>query len=233
MRLVTLALALLAAPAAPAAPAIPTQVEAEYVISASGVPIGRVNETYVRQGDAYRIESTTRAEGVFRLFRDDTVVITSEGRVGPKGLQPLRFEQRRSGDRTRDIVAEFDWAGSRLRSEYRGEHTVLALPPGTQDRLSVMYQFMNLATSAERVRVPMSNGRKIDHYAYRKVDEPRLATPAGEFATAHFERITDNDRESRAELWLARDRHNLPVRVVFEDAKGLRLEQTLVSLATR
>ena len=43
-----------------------------------------------------------------------------------------------------------------------------------------MYQFMNLATRANEVRIHMSNGRKVDLYTYRKVDEPRLATPAGE-----------------------------------------------------
>jgi (2Fe-2S) ferredoxin len=213
--------------------ALPTQVEAEYLVSTGGLTIGRVNETYTRRGDTYRIESTTRAEGVLKLFRDDTIVLTSEGRVGPKGLVPLRFEQRLLGDASRDIHAAFDWKQSQLRSEYRGERSVHALPPGTQDRLSVMYQFMNVADAGEVVRMPMSNGRKVDRYTYRKVDEPRLATPAGEFETAHYERVTESERENRAELWLARDRFNLPVRVVFQDAKGLRLEQTIVSLTTR
>jgi hypothetical protein len=161
------------------------------------------------------------------------VILASEGRIGPRGLEPLRFEQRRSGDATRDISATFDWEKAQLRSTYRGEHSVHALPAGTQDRLSVMYQFMNLAGAAERVRLPMSNGRKVDLYTYRKVDEPRLATPAGEFATAHYERVTEDEKENKAQLWLARDRFNLPVRVVFEDNRGLRLEQTLVSLVTR
>ena len=220
---------LLAAPAL----ALPTQVEAQYQISAGGVPSGRVQETFVRKGDAYRIESTTRAEGVFKLFRDDTVILASEGRVGPRGLVPLRFEQRRTGDASRDISATFDWEKSQLSSSYRGENSVHALPADTQDRLSVMYQFMHLTAAAERVRLPMSNGRKVDLYTYRKVDEPRLATPAGEFATAHYERVTEDEKENKAQLWLARDRFNLPVRVVFEDNRGLRLEQTLVSLTTR
>ena len=39
--------------------------------------------------------------------------------------------------------------------------------------------------------------------------------------------------DSQAQLWLAKDRYNLPVRVVFMDARGLRLDQQLVSLVTR
>ncbi|MGE0355467.1 MAG: DUF3108 domain-containing protein [Burkholderiales bacterium] len=230
MRLAALALAALLAPAAFAAP---TRVEAEYLISAHGIAIGRVHETYLRQGDTYRIDSTTRSEGVLKLFRDETVVLHSEGRVGPAGLVPLRFEQRRSGDRSRDIRASFDWERSLLRSEYRGESTTHALPAGTQDRLSVMYQFMNLAPRGERIRMPMSNGRKVDYYTYRRAGEPVLDTPAGRFPTVHFERVTESEDENHAELWLARERFHLPVRVVFEDTRGLRLEQNLVSLSTR
>ena len=230
MRLLALVLACLLAPAAFA---IPTEIEAEYRISTGGITIGRVSETFVRKGNTYRIESTTRTEGVFKLFRDDTVVLSSVGRFGAKGLQPVHFEQKRAGDSSRDIVAEFDWEKSQLRSEYRGEESVHALPAGTQDRLSIMYQFMNMALAGERVRMHMSNGRKVELYAYRKVGEPTLATPAGEFATAHYERITGDEKESRAQLWLARERFHLPVRVVFEDSKGLKLEQTLVSLSTR
>jgi hypothetical protein len=218
--------------AAPAL-ALPTQIEAEYLISTSGIPIGRVSESYSRTENAYRIESTTRSEGLFKLFRDDTVILKSEGRVVPAGLQPLRFEQQRAGDRTRDILAAFDWAGSLLRSRYRGEESTHPLPPGTQDRLSILYQFMNMAPGGNEVRLHMSNGRKVERYAYRKVDEPVIRTPAGEFATVHYERITEGANEDKAQLWLAKDRYNLAVRIVFQDARGLQLEQTITSLATR
>ncbi len=228
------ALALVAglALAQPAA-ASPSRVEAEYRISSAGVVVGRVKETFVREGDRYRIESVTRAEGPLKLFLDDTVTLQSEGRVGPEGLVPLRFEQRRARDASRDIHAAFDWPASRLRSEYRGESRAEPLPAGTQDRLSVMYQFMNLRPDSNEVRVHMSNGRKVERYNYRKVDESTLATPAGEFATVHFERVLDSPDDGQAQLWLAKDRFNLPVRVVFMDAKGLKLDQQLVSLAIR
>jgi hypothetical protein len=226
-------LALLASLAAVSALALPTQIEAEYLISTGGITIGRVTETYKRTGATYRIESTTRAEGVLKLFKDETVVLQSEGRVDAQGLQPLRFEQKRSGDRSRDIHAEFDWRKAEMLSEYRGEQSTQPLPPGTQDRLSVMYQFMNLTQGGAEVRMYMSNGRKVDLFTYRRVDSPRLATPAGEFATVHYERVTENGKESRAQVWLASERYNIPVRVVFEDSNGLRLEQNIVNLATR
>jgi len=230
MRHLGFVIACLAAPHALAAPA---EVKAEYKIAAAGITIGSVSETYLRTADAYRIDSTTRAEGPLKLFKDDTIRLHSEGRVGSGGLQPLLFEQRQAVDRSRDIRAEFDWTASLLRSEYRGEKTTRPLPAGTQDRLSVMYQFMNVAPKSERVRMHMSNGRKVELYTYRKVGEPQLETPAGKFETLHYERVTEDADENRAQLWLARDHFNIPVRVVFEDKRGLRLEQTIVSLRTR
>jgi hypothetical protein len=218
--------------AAPAL-ALPTEIEAEYLIATSGIPIGRVSESYSRTGNAYRIESTTRSEGLFKLFRDDAVILKSEGRVVPAWLQPLRFEQQRAGDRSRDILAAFDWGGSLLRSRYRGEESTHPLPPGTQDRLSILYQFMNMTPGGNEVRLHMSNGRKVERYAYRRVDEAVITTPAGEFATVHYERITEGANEDKAQLWLAKDRYNLAVRIVFQDARGLQLEQTITSLATR
>ncbi len=234
MKSAVIALGLAAATTlAPAAATSPGRIEAEYRISSSGLVVGRVKESYVREGDTYRIESVTRSEGPLKLFLDDTVTLQSEGRVGPAGLVPLRFEQRRARDASRDIQATFDWAGARLRSAYRGEEHFVPLPSGTQDRLSVMYQFMNLAERSNEVRIHMSNGRKVELYAYRKVDEARVSTPAGEFATVHYEHVLDSPGDSHAELWLAKDRFHLPVRVVFMDARGLKLYQQLVSLVTR
>jgi hypothetical protein len=228
-----LAALLLACALAPPALALPTEVEAEYRVTLAGMPVGRVVDSYGRRGDAYRIESTSRSEGALKAVFDETAVLRSEGRVGPGGLQPRHFEYRRATDPSRDVQAWFDWEKAEFRSEYRGEETTHALPPGTQDRISVLYQFMFMAPRGSEVRVPMSNGRKVELYAYRKVDEPRIATPAGEFETAHYERIRENGKESRTEVWLARDRFNLPVRVRFEDSKGFLLEQVLVSLVTR
>jgi len=218
---------------ATAAHAAPARIDAEYSISNNGLVIGRVVERFEREGTRYRIESVTRSEGLLKLFLDDTVTLRSEGRVGPRGLEPQRFDQLRARDPARDIHATFDWDAGRMRSEYRGEAHTESLPPGTQDRLSVLYQFMNMGTPADEVRLSMSNGRKVAQYAYRKVGEARLRTPAGEFDTLHYERITESARESRAELWLARDRHLVPVRVLFDDPGGLRLEQSLLSLTVQ
>ena len=238
MRRAFTALLLLAAAAAAHAAAqvtaAPREIASEYRVTQSGITIGRVNESFVRTGDLYAITSVTRAEGALKLILDEEITLESAGRVQAGGLVPLTFGQRRTGKPDRDLKATFDWDQHVMRATYRGQRIEAALPERTQDRLSLMYQFMNYgAEAAERIQVSMSNGRKVELYTYRLVDEVKLATPAGEFRTLHYERVVAGAHEARAEVWLARDRFNFPVRVVFDDPKGLRLEQTLVALKTK
>lgn len=97
----------------------------------------------------------------------------------------------------------------------------------------MMYQFMHFKPRMGSFVFAMSNGRKVERYMYRLVDEVRIATPLGEFDTFHLERVVDTPKENRAEVWLAKERDNFPVRVVFDDPKGLRIEQSIVALQSR
>lgn len=211
----------------------PTFIQSAFRVSVAGLDVGRVDETFERKGNRYTIQSVARTEGLGKLF-DEHVVRESSGRVLPAGLQPLAFGQRRLGHADRDIQAAFDWDRGVLRSTYRGEVTEMPLPRDTQDSLSLMYQFMNLPVGgAPTVSMPMSNGRKVDQYTYRLVGAERVATPAGEFDTLHYERVLAGPKESRAEVWIARDRFHLPVRVRYDDSKGLQWEQVIVGLEAR
>ena len=211
----------------------PQEVQAEYQVSSNGVNIGKVQETYARKGSTYSIQSTTRTEGPLKVFFDDTIVIESEGRVSRAGLQPETFRQKRHGNSSRDIHASFDWKKGVMHSQYRGESADHPLPEGTQDRLSVLYQFMNVAPRGDTIEMHMSNGRKVELYTYRKVEDVKIKTPAGDFDTVHYARVTQDPKKSKAEIWLAKDRHHLPVRIVFDDPKGLRVEQNLTALKTQ
>ena len=229
MKRLALAAFAFAAATATAAEA-PHRVSAEYAITMAGMKIGHVTESYARTGDQYAIQSITRSEGALKLFLDDQVTLRSSGTVGPAGLKPAHFEQHQARDGKRDIDATFDWKRGVLVSQFGGKTKEVALPAETQDRLSLMYQFMHLTPGASPMTVAMSNGRKVEQYAYRFIGEQRITTPAGEFDTLHYARVNDNPRESRADVWLAKDRSNFPVRVVFDDPRGVKLEQSLLSL---
>ena len=225
-----LAALLLAAAATGAFAAVPTRITAEYELTNKGLTIGRVHESYVREGDRYQIQSVTRSEGALKLFFDEQITLQSVGRVVEAGLRPQTFEERRTREPRRDVSATFDWERGVMHSRFRGEVTEHALPPATQDRISMMYQFMHGVGRAGDMTMAMSNGRKVERYTYRLVDEPRIGTPAGEFDTLHFARVTSEPNDRHVEVWLAKAHHNFPVRVLFDDPRGFRVEQRLVAM---
>jgi hypothetical protein len=224
---IAFALALLASGAALATP---SDIAAEYRLTFTGFTIGHVSETYSRKGDTYAIRSVARAEGPLKLFLDDQLTLQSSGRIVASGLQPLAFAQHRAKSDKGAVSATFDWDKGVMHSQADDSISEVPLPVETQDRISVMYQFMNLKPGAQRVEMHMSNGRKVELYTYRFVDEEKVDTPAGHFETLHYERVTAGPKESKAQVWLAKDRFNFPVRLVFDDPKGLRVEQILVGL---
>ncbi len=217
-----------AASAAPAAP--PSQVAAEYAVIHTGLTIGHVSETFTRTGDQYSAQSVTRSEGPLKLLLDDQITLQSRGRLGAGGLQPLEFVQRRAKDPTRNLKTSFDWDKGIVSTVLHGERSEVALPRETQDRLSTMYQFLHLASFGPTLTIPMTAGRRVEQYNYRLVEEGKVLTAAGEFDALHYSRVTDKAGDTKVDVWLAKDRHMFPVRVIFDDPKGFRLEQSLVSL---
>jgi hypothetical protein len=213
-----------------AARATPTDIAAEYQLSAAGLTIGHVSEKFARVGDEYNIRSVASSSGVLKLFLDDALTLQSSGRVVASGLQPLAFAQHRRNSDKGAVKATFDWEHGVMHSESGDNERDVPLPEHTQDRISVMYQFMNLKPGAKTVQMYMSNGRKVERYTYRYVGEEAIRTPAGTFDTLHYERVVADSRDSKAEVWLAKDRFNFPVRVVFDDSKGPAVEQLLVAL---
>lgn len=219
--------------AASAFAAPPSSVQASYDIYKDGMKIGQIEETYTRNKDRYTLSSTTTPLGLLAVFKPEKIFIDSSGLIGKQGLQPLRFSHQRERDKNRDSRAEFDWDGKQLTLIHQAQRTVVVLPDGTQDRLSAMYQFMFLPLQhAATVDFPMTNGNKLDNYHYIITHDQKLQTPAGKFNTLYLDNQAKT-RESRTEIWLATQRHNLPCQMVITDASGDQLTQVLSKLDTQ
>lgn len=213
--------------------ALPQRVKVSYRIYRAGLAIGIVDEEFERTGDRYRIRSNTRTDGALALLFREELTATTEGRVVEKSLIPSTFTSGRKSDTSRNFTARFDWTRALLVRESTGpdsEPESFPLPAGTQDRLSSMYQFMLSPPSTDRITILLTQGKQPERYVYVKQDDSRLQSGANTLATVHYAREVKQG-ESRAEIWLAKDSHFLPVRAIFTDNKGARLEQVLVSLS--
>lgn len=213
-----------------AAPA-PKSFKLEYSLKRDGQTIGRVNDTFQRDGLRYRIESEAKAEGLAAWFVKGPLRMTSEGEIGPGGLKPAKFERLRNG---KTSSAAFDWNAARVKTAENGSDTEEPLAPGTQDRLSAIYQFMFAPPKGAIIQMPMTNGKKPVEYVFERGKRERITTAAGSFNTIKLtrKRLNASGGDDGVELWLAPARNHLPVRIkVRED--GALYEQDLLKADLR
>jgi hypothetical protein len=213
--------------------AAPQQVSASYDVLRNGWHVAVMTETFEARDGTYRIVSHSSATGLLALFERNPLRFVSFGQVTASGLRPLHFEGARSEADPRRVRADFDWKAKSLKLAHDGRTETVALPPNTQDRLSVMYQFMFHAfDGVQRFESVMTNGRKLDQYRYAIRTDVEIETPLGRMKTVHLVRQR-GPGDSATEIWLAPHLHHLPVRMVIEEEDGPRYEQTVVKLETR
>jgi hypothetical protein len=98
------------------------------------------------------------------------------------------------------------------------------------DQPSLFFQLALTAPPPEgQLAFTVFNGKKLRHYAYEVRGEETLDTALGVLRTLHLARTADSD--GRFEVWLAIDRHYLPVRMLRSDDKGGEMELVLLSIA--
>jgi hypothetical protein len=199
---------------APHALGAPKTVKASYNAFMNGLSIGTINEQFEANAGRYRIVSDTKPLGLAALIQRQPLRFSSVGRVAREGLLPKQFEARRTP--TDD-----------------GKTESVSLPAATQDRLSVMYQFMYLPLEKTReLHVPMTNGRKLDSYRYRVTRDVEVETGIGRLKTVHLVKIRDPGDPGN-EVWLSPQHHYFPVKMTIVERDGVRFEQIIQSLEVR
>ena len=215
---------------APAQTTLPLRAELRYALfkGDNGLNVGKVVQTWKRDGDAYALTSTAEATGLFSLFVSGQHLQVSQGRITASGLQPERFSMQR-GSVEKSDAARFDWAGQTLYLTSEGRESSAKLVPGVLDMLSFAYQFAFSLPESGDIRVSLTNGRKLDSYSYRIVAEESLETPLGVLKTLHLSKL-HNPGEDGTEIWLGMDYHYLPVKIRQIDKKGDSAEQVITEI---
>lgn len=216
----------------PALAATPSSILAVYEVYKDSIRVARIEENYTREGDRYTLTSTTTLVGLLALFKQEKAFVHSNGLIGKRGLRPQLYSQRREGDSSKDAQAELDWKNEHITLIHQAQRETVALPEGTQDRLSAMYQFMFLPLKDGALDFPMTNGIKLDNYHYAVARGPSLDTPAGKLGTLYLD-SQPKPGERRTEIWLATQHNHLPCKMVITEANGDRLSQVLSKLVVK
>jgi hypothetical protein len=214
---------------APVFAAVPDHVQATYEVFSRGMKIGLIEDNYSRNKDHYTLSSTTTPLGLLAAFKPGKLFVTSSGLVDKLGLRPQRFESKREGKPDKDLNVEFNWSEQKLTLKHLEERTKLALPDGTQDRLSAMYQFMFVPLEGvNSLDFAMTNGSKLDNYHYAIGAHEKLDTPAGQFDSIYLDN-QGKAGENRTEIWLCSEQQ-LPCKMIITEANGDQYTQILSEL---
>lgn len=192
-----------------------------------GFARGEQTLVWVSDGARYTLTSVASATGFAGIFYRGRLVQTSHGRITPRGLQPEEFWDQRGDRRT---SARFDHAAGRLTlTPARGVPRHVDGAGDAQDLLSVIFQLALTAPLDGPVRHAVFNGKRLRTYAFESRGESELDTAFGPLRTLHLARVEEPD--GRFEVWLAIDRHFLPVRVLRGDEDGNVAELRVLAIA--
>jgi hypothetical protein len=216
-----------AAAAAAASAAPPARVVLVYELARDGQPVADVIETLEHGAGRYAIVSEAKAKGVLAAMPLGAFRRESRGEVTAAGLRPEAFREQRGG---RLAVASFDWSAGELVTESRGRAETHRLDALVHDRLTQLYAFAFTAPPAGEVTMRVTDGRGVSVQRYVVAARESLATSAGSFDAVRLERIHEPGDARATVVWLAVQRHYLPVRVLLVERDGARLDQTLARL---
>lgn len=209
---------------------LPQRIEASYDILKQGIKLAEVNEVFKRTGDRYHITSVTKPVGLLALFQPETIVVTSEGEITEKGLMPLHFTHRRTRGIEKNNSADFDWERKELTLSNQQGIRQLELPPNTQDRLSVMYQFMTVPPHSRlELNFHMTNGNKLESYHYQLNPAQTVKVPFGNLRS-YYLYTPPQKTQWKSELWLAIDHDFVACKVVVTEDDGAQFVQVLSKL---
>jgi len=156
---------------------------------------------------------------------------TSRGEIGPQGLMPLRFgDRRRGGER----AVHFDHAHQRIR--FSNNTPDAPLMAGAQDRLSVFLQLGALLQARPtaypeggQVRVQVAGTGGAEVWVFQVGPLQTLDLPSGAVSAVRLWRGPRRDHDSTVEIWLAPALQYLPVRVRVTEDDGAFADQVLRS----
>jgi hypothetical protein len=216
-------------PEAPPLPSFPRKGRITYELTMNTTPVGRTVQTWEFDGTEYTLGSQSESTGLLEVFRSTRYYYLSKGTVSDRGLRPERFVSSvKRGSRSEESQAAFNWEQGQVRLGRLPQQDTVALPAGSQDILSLMYQLALVLPAPGRVMMPYTRGRQLETASFDVLPAETIDTPLGRLRAVPVIQVRENGRESLG-LWLATEYRNLPVRIRFYNRDGELSGEQLVN----
>ena len=205
--------------AGPVALQIPGSVRLAFAATAQqgAQPLQGVFGELVWLQDGSHYDATLSWTFLFKTLRSQR----STGSIGPTGIEPLRFSDKRKTEVTSHFERD---KGLVVFSSNAPSVMLLA---GAQDRLSVVLQ-LGALLAGDPARYPPGaviavqtvGPRDAEIWTFNVEGEEALTVPAGDFQTRKLTRNPRKPFDDRIELWLAPTLGWLPVRIKQTQPNG-------------
>ena len=204
---------------------LPARVEIEYELKRNGATMAEVVDRLEHANGTYQLTESWKGRGMYALL--GRAKRTSQGTLTAAGPRPTEYMDERSGRDTQRV--SFDWSANTITRRYKGQTRTEPVPADTQDRLSFLFALSFASQKNEPVSLHIADGRGMSHHTYSPNGRERIAIPAGEFDAVKVMR--KNGSGDVSEIWLAANRHYLPVRIVVVEKDGTRYEHVATRIS--
>lgn len=218
-------------PETPPLPGFPRKGRITYLLTMGPeqTPVGRTVQSWEFEDDRYTAGSDSESTGLVELFRPHRYRYLSQGSIVGDRLRPERFlASIRRGSRSEEAQALFNWDNNMLRLGRLPQQATVALPAGSQDWVSFMYNLALTPPAPGRLTLPFTRGSRLDTVSFDVLPAESIDTPLGRLLAVPVVQLRSAGQESMA-LWLAPDYRNLPVRIRFYNREGELSGEQLVS----
>ncbi len=215
----------------PPLPSFPRKGRITYLLTMGPdqTPVGRTVQTWEFDGTQYTLGSQSESTGLIEMLRPHRYYYLSKGTVSDQGLRPERFlASVKRGSRSEESLAVFNWDQGQVRLGRMPQQTTVALPAGSQDIISFMYQLALLPPAPGRITMPFTRGRQLESTSFDVLPEETIDTPLGRLRAVPVIQTRETGRESLA-VWLATEYRNLPIRIRFFNREGELSGEQLVN----
>jgi hypothetical protein len=179
--------------------------------------VGETTHTLDIEGNSYTLKASVKTTGLASMIKSYLLVQTSLGEATAQTLKPKTFtEEVTESDGKKANRAEFDWVNHKIHFSDGSE---AALPPDSQDILSILYQFPPMQKQEETVSIHIGTGKKFEEYRFEVMFAEPLETAMGTLQTVHFRKLHAPDEEG-LEIWFAQEYRFLPVKIRYLERSG-------------
>ncbi|MDP2397050.1 MAG: DUF3108 domain-containing protein [Burkholderiales bacterium] len=218
-------------PETPPLPDFPRKGRITYLLTMGPdqTPVGRTVQSWEFGEGRYMAGGQSESTGLVELFRPHRYHYLSQGAIVADRLRPERFlASIKRGSRSEETLAVFNWDENLLRLGRLPQQATVALPAGSQDWISFMFNLALTPPAAGRITLPFTRGSRLDTVSFDVLPAESIDTPLGRLLAVPVVQVRTAGQESMA-LWLASDYRNLPVRIRFFNREGELSGEQLVS----